>query len=103
MGDDTSASDGSSRDDATSAHIASNSDQRPMGMPGLGGLFVNGMPTLKKSTGIATGRMDPPAEEHDSRRESTDWFGRLASHPVAEVPAPVATPTSVPDPITMAP
>ncbi|KAG0251026.1 Intersectin 1 (SH3 domain protein) [Mortierella polycephala] len=103
MGDDTSASDGSSKDDATSAHIASNSDQRPMGMPALGGLFANGMPTLKKSTGIATGRMDPPAEEHDSRRESTDWFGRLASHPVAEVPAPAATPASVPDPVTVAP
>ena len=53
-------------------------------MPALGGLFAGGMPTLKKSTGISTGRVDTPDEVPDVRRESTDWFGRLASHSPAE-------------------
>ena len=75
---------------ASETHIVSNSEQRPMGMPALGGLFAGGMPTLKKSAGVATGRMDAAADAYDSRRESTDWFGRLASHPPAEnsVPTP---------------
>lgn len=55
-----------------------------MGMPALGGLFAGGMPTLKKSTGISTGRVDLSEDDRDSRRESTDWFGRLASHPPTE-------------------
>lgn len=67
-----------------------------MGMPALGGLFAGGMPTLKKSAGIATGRVDE--EVHDSRRESTDWFGRLASHP-AEEPTVAPTPIAVPTPV----
>ncbi|KAI7822338.1 hypothetical protein BC939DRAFT_453853 [Gamsiella multidivaricata] len=74
--------------DKEADHIESNSDHRPMGMPSLGGLFAGGMPTLKKLVGIATGRADTPAEDHDSRRESTDWFGRLASHPPAEASEP---------------
>ncbi|KAF9585512.1 Intersectin 1 (SH3 domain protein) [Lunasporangiospora selenospora] len=74
---------------------------QPVGMPGLGGMFANGMPTLKKSSGIPTGREEPKsfAIDHDSRRESTDWFGRLASHapndPVA-LPAPVPAPEVAP-------
>lgn len=88
--------------DREAAHISSNSDSRPMGMPALGGLFAGGMPTLKKSTGIATGRVDEDA--HDSRRESTDWFGRLASHPAAEEPTPVApTPVIIPTPVVVTP
>ncbi|KAG0279469.1 actin organization and endocytosis protein [Linnemannia exigua] len=81
---------------AASAHISSNSDQRPLGMPALGGLFAGGMPTLKKSTGVTTGRVDVSTELNDSRRESTDWFGRLASHPSTEdnSDAPVTTPLS---------
>ncbi|KAF9205502.1 actin organization and endocytosis protein [Haplosporangium sp. Z 27] len=89
LGEEASMSTTSNRD-ATESHIASNSDQRPMGMPGLGGLFAGGMPTLKKSSGIDTGR-DSSADDHDSRRESTDWFGRLASHAPSE-----ATATSFP-------
>ncbi|KAG0347724.1 actin organization and endocytosis protein [Podila minutissima] len=86
--------------DREAAHISSNSDSRPMGMPALGGLFAGGMPTLKKSAGIATGRVDE--EVHDSRRESTDWFGRLASHP-AEEPTVAPTPIAVPTPVVPTP
>jgi len=53
-------------------------------MPDLGGLFAGGMPTLKKSTGTTSGRPVPVEDERDIRRESTDWFGRLASHAPAE-------------------
>ncbi|KAG0052999.1 actin organization and endocytosis protein [Gryganskiella cystojenkinii] len=72
------------KDTSMAAHISANSDQRPMGMPALGGLFAGGMPTLKKSTGVSTGRVDASEDDRDSRRESTDWFGRLASHAPAE-------------------
>ena len=75
------------RDASMTAHISTNSDQRPIGMPALGGLFAGGMPTLKKSTGISTGRVELSEGDRDSRRESTDWFGHLASHaPVMETP-----------------
>ncbi|KAF9351243.1 actin organization and endocytosis protein [Mortierella sp. AD094] len=98
LGEEVSSSTGSSdRDAATASHIASNSDQRPMGMPGLGGLFAGGIPTLKKSSGIATGRVDSSVEDHDSRRESTDWFGQLASHAPTDtiLASPGAVPASV--------
>jgi hypothetical protein len=81
---------------APTAHISSNSDQRPLGMPALGGLFAGGMPTLKKSTGITTGRVDMSTELNDSRRESTDWFGRLASHPPTEENSSEGVPVTVP-------
>ncbi|KAF8930650.1 actin organization and endocytosis protein [Haplosporangium gracile] len=85
VGDDSSAlTVVPDRESTAIAHISSNSDQRPLGMPVLGGLFAGGMPTLKKSTGINTGRVDTSAEVPDIRRESTDWFGRLASHSPAE-------------------
>ncbi|KAF9125270.1 actin organization and endocytosis protein [Mortierella sp. 14UC] len=88
---------------APTAHISSNSDQRPLGMPALGGLFAGGMPTLKKSIGITTGRVGVSTEVHDSRRESTDWFGRLASHPPTEASSGEGTPVTMPliqDPAT---
>ncbi|CAO3571020.1 unnamed protein product [Mortierella alpina] len=85
MGEDPSAGrEDPSKGAAAETHIVSNSEQRPMGMPALGGLFAGGMPTLKKSAGVATGRLDAAADAYDSRRESTDWFGRLASHAPAE-------------------
>ncbi|KAF9086756.1 actin organization and endocytosis protein [Mortierella sp. AD031] len=85
LGEESSASDPAiDGQSAPAAHISTNSDQRPMGMPALGGLFAGGMPTLKKSTGISTGRVDTHEAVHASRRESTDWFGRLASHSPTE-------------------
>ncbi|KAF9920531.1 actin organization and endocytosis protein [Linnemannia zychae] len=98
VGEETSASKPATDGESITSHIASNSDQRPMGMPGLGGLFAGGMPTLKKSTGISTGRVDTPAEVHDSRRESTDWFGRLASHTPAESNSPAVILPSIQEP-----
>jgi hypothetical protein len=62
-----------------------------MGLPGLGGLFADGMPTLKKSSDVAT-NVNSTSEDNNSRRESTDWFGRLASN------TPVETPASQPEP-----
>lgn len=74
------------------SHISSGSKQGPMGLPGLGGLFAGGMPTLKKSSGIATGALDNASEDH-SRRESTDWFGRLASNTPVETAISQSEPT----------
>ncbi|KAF9965835.1 hypothetical protein BGZ70_003982, partial [Mortierella alpina] len=98
MGEDSSAGpEDPSKGAAAETHIVSNSEQRPMGMPALGGLFAGGMPTLKKSPSVATGRLDAAADAYDSRRESTDWFGRLASHAPAENPPPTTSSAFISD------
>ncbi|KAF9984357.1 actin organization and endocytosis protein [Modicella reniformis] len=85
IGEDSSASTASvDKESFTSSQTASDSNQRPMGPPGLGGLFAGGMPILKKTSGVPTTLLDGPSEEH-SRRESADWFGRLASSAPVEV------------------
>ncbi|KAI1290690.1 actin organization and endocytosis protein, partial [Mortierella claussenii] len=97
LGDEGSSSTSHSGVDVTTAsHIAPNSDQRPLGMPNLGGLFAGGMPTLKKSPGVATGKVDSESGEYDSRRESTDWFGRLASNAPADTVYDVSTSSATP-------
>lgn len=97
MGEESSAPSVVPSGESTGAvHISSNADQRPLGMPALGGLFAGGMPTLKKSAGISTGRDETSSELHDSRRESTDWFGRLASHSPAEENASGTAAVSMP-------
>lgn len=97
LSEESSATSGvPSGESAVIAHISSNADQRPLGTPALGGLFAGGMPTLKKSAGISTGRDDTSSEVHNSRRESTDWFGRLASHSPSDENASGTTAVSMP-------